>query len=616
MKKALSVVSVVAVSCVAVMGVAVWRSAHVFAQQDSGVSDQAAAQIAAIAAIKQSFTPAQQKIDSNLVFAAKAANGELAGTGVDTIPSVAAQTADENGYVTVDISGSVSPEVLDTIAAVNGTVDHQSPQFGAIRATLPLGAIDTVAAVGDVRSIQAAADRVTNAGALTSQGYITHTANQVVNSGITGAGVTVGVLSDSCSPARLATLISTGDLPASASILPGQASSGTDEGCAMMEIVHDIAPGANIIFATANGGPANFANNILGLQAAGATVIVDDITYFNEGAFQDGPIAQAINQVTAAGVIYFSCAANSGSLTFGTSGTWEGDFLANGPAGPPLAGAGIIHNFGTVGSPQNFDSLTAASSFISLKWSDPLGASTNDYDLFILNSTGTSVKGFSVGAQTGTQDPYEFIRQGTNCGTAAASGYCPAVGDRIVVVQFAGTERALRIDTNRGRLSTATAGATFGHNAGASTVSTAATYWNSARTGTRPFTGATNPNESFSSDGPRKIFFNPDGSPITPGNFLFGTNGGVTLAKPDIAAADGTSSKTPGFLPFFGTSAAAPHAAGIAALIRSVQPSWTPAQVLNAMTVTALDSMAPGIDRDSGRGIVMALPAVQYAQTH
>jgi hypothetical protein len=616
MKKALSVVIVVVVSCVGALGVIAWQSSHVFAQQDTGISDQVAAQMATIVAMKQQFTISQQKVDSNLVFAAKAANGELAGTGVDTVPSVQAPAVDTNGYVTVDISGNVSPEVLNTIAAVNGTVTNQSPQFGFIRASLPLGAVDTVAAVNDVRSIQSAADRVTNAGALTSQGYISHQANLAVNSGVNGAGVTVGVLSDSCTAPRLAALITSGDLPPTASVLPGQGSTGTDEGCAMMEIVHDIAPGANIIFATANGGPANFANNILGLAAAGATVIVDDITYFNEGAFQDGPIAQAINQVTAAGVIYFSSSANSGSLTFGTSGTWEGDFLANGAAGGPLAGAGTIHNFGSVATPQNFDQLTVASTFISLKWSDPLGASTNDYDLFILDSTGTSLKGFSAGAQTGTQDPYEFVRQGTNCGTASASGYCPAVGDRIVVTQFAGAQRALRIDTNRGRLSIATAGSTFGHNAGASTVSTAATYWNSAKTGTRPFVGATNPNETFSSDGPRKIFFNPNGTPITPGNFLFGTNGGVTLTKPDIAAADGTSAKTPGFLPFFGTSAAAPHAAGIAALVRSVKPSWTPAQVYNAMATTALDSMAPGLDRDSGHGIVMALPAVQYAQTH
>jgi hypothetical protein len=618
MKNILSVVSVLAVSCVGVMGLAMLRSTQVLAQQDPGaqaLSDAAAAQIAAIAAIKQSFTAAQQKIDSNLVFAAKAASGELAGTGIDQIPSVAG-VADSSGYVTVDIQGTVSSAVLDTITAVNGAVADQSPEWGMIRASLPLGAIDTVAAIDDVRTIQSAAEFATNIGALTSQGYISHTANQVVNTGITGAGITVGVLSDSATPACVSALISTGDLPADTQVLPGQAGSGANEGCAMMEIVHDIAPGASLKFATAGGGVANFANNILALQAAGASVIVDDITYFNEGAFQDGPIARAVNQVTANGAIYFSSAANSGSLSFGTSGTWEGDFLPNGPAGPPLTGAGTIHNFGTVGSPQNFDQLTVTSSFISLKWSDPLAASTNDYDLFVLDSTGTTIKGFSAGAQTGTQDPYEFVRQGTNCGTPSASGYCPAAGDRIVVVLFNGDTRALRIDTNRGQLSINTAGSTYGHNAGASTVSMAATYWNSAHTGTRPFTGVANPNEVFSSDGPRKIFFNPDGSPITPGNFLFATNGGVTLVKPDLAAADGTSCKTPGFLPFFGTSAAAPHAAGIAALVRSAQPAWTPAQVLNAMTVTALDSMAPGVDRDSGHGITMALPAVQYALTH
>ena len=93
-----------------------------------------------------------------------------------------------------------------------------------------------------------------------------------------------------------------------------------------------------------------------------------------------------------------------------------------------------------------------------------------------------------------------------------------------------------------------------------------------------------NPVETFSSDGPRKIFYNPDGSAITPGNFLFATNGGTTLLKPDITAADGVFTKTPGFLPFFGTSAASPHAAGIAALVVQARPGYTPAQVKKAMT--------------------------------
>src|SRR5690349_7371738 len=139
MKKALSVVTVLVVSCVAVVGVIAWQSSHVLAQQDTGISDQVAAKMAMIAAIKQQFTSAQQKVDSNLVFAAKAASGELAGTGVDTVPSVQSTPVDANGYVDVDINANVSPAVLDAIAAVNGTVTNSSPQFGFIRASLPLG---------------------------------------------------------------------------------------------------------------------------------------------------------------------------------------------------------------------------------------------------------------------------------------------------------------------------------------------------------------------------------------------------------------------------------------------------------------------------------------------
>ena len=615
-----------------------------------GITASGMQQIADIAAAKKNFNAAQQKMSSDLVFGGLAAGNDpsvssfinaiapLTGTDLQT----GAPTTSASGTslaVTVEIYGTVSPALVSAIAAAQGTVLAQSAQYGLITASVPFAALETIAARGDVNSIQSQSKGHTNGpaprprnvrrgslgrlgvgfvGSVTTQGYISHTANQAVALGYNGTGVTVGVLSDSASAARIAALIASGDLPASTTVLPGQTgpTSGADEGAAMMEIVHDMAPGANLIFATADNGVTSFANNIAALQLAGCKVIVDDVTYFNEGAFQDGPIARAVNQVVAAGASYFSSAANSGNLTLNTSGTWEGDFLSGGPAASPITETGTIHNFGTAGSPQNYDVLTATSSFISLKWSDALGASANDYDLFILNSTGTTVKGFSAARQTGTQDPYEFVYQGSNCGTGSASGYCPAVGDHIVVVQFSGNPRALRIDTNRGRLSIATAGSTFGHNAGASTNSMAATYWNSAKTGTRPFTGMANPNETFSSDGPRKIFYNPDGTPITPGNYLFGTNGGTTLQKPDFAAADGGSARTPGFNPFFGTSAAAPHAAGIAALILQAKPAYTPAQVKAAMIATTLDSMELGVDRDSGYGIVMALSAVQYALSH
>src|SRR5207249_1642733 len=187
------------------------------------------------------------------------------------------------------------------------------------------------------------------------------------------------------------------------------------EGTAMLEIIHDLAPGAQLYFATAFNGITSFAQNIRDLRTAGCDIIVDDVFYFAETPFQDGQssgvisntnagvIIQAVKDVTAAGALYFSSAGNSGNLNDNTSGVWEGDFVDGGPAGPPLppGETGELHAFP---DPQNFNPTTATNGNpINLYWSDPLGASSNDYDLFRLTSTGTTVLDGSTNFQTGTQ---------------------------------------------------------------------------------------------------------------------------------------------------------------------------------------------------------------------
>ena len=445
---------------------------------------------------------------------------------------------------------------------------------------------------------------------------ITHGAIAAMQTyGVRGSGLRVGVLSDSAE--FLPALIGTGDLPPGtlnvADIDPVlNGGPGTSEGTAMMEIVYDMAPGVRLFFASAFNGEDSFADNIRLLRNTyHCDIIVDDVSYSDEPPFQDGIIARAVNDVTQDGASYFSSAANSGNLTSGTSGTWEGDFSPAGPASGPLPAGYTLHSFGA----SNFDRLTSPTQDVTLHWSDPLGNSTNDYDLFILNSAGTSVLGSSTNVQTGPgTDPVEeaFL----------VTGF-PA-NARILVVAKAGAQRrALHVGTFGATLQIATSGETHGHNAPAGCVlskpgcpgrayGVAAVSWNSARGATRPFVGgAANPTEIFSSDGPRRMFYKADGTPITPGNLLFGTNGGVVLVKPDVTAADGVTCRTPGFNPFFGTSAAAPHAAGVAALVMSAKPSATGLQIFNALTSTALDIRAPGVDRDAGFGIVMAPAAVK-----
>ena len=167
---------------------------------------------------------------------------------------------------------------------------------------------------------------------------------------------------------NLAASQASGDL-GPVTVLPGQAGSG-DEGTAMLEIIHDLAPGAQLYFATAFTSIASFAQNIRDLRTAGCDIIVDDVFYFTETPFQDGQssgvisntnagvVIQAVKEVTAAGALYFSSAGNSGNLNDNTSGVWEGDFVDGGPAGPPLppGETGELHAFP---GPQNFNPTTA-----------------------------------------------------------------------------------------------------------------------------------------------------------------------------------------------------------------------------------------------------------------
>src|SRR5438105_8326340 len=356
--------------------------------QDS-ISQAAVDQIGALLQEKETRSSYQQKLDSQLWYALQAARGQAL-AGLDEVYATAVDTvkADASGLAKVDISALVSDDLLNQITALGGSVRFVSVRDQSIDATVPVAALETLAANSGVIHIAPAAQGRTNVGALTSQGYISHKANQVVAMGLNGTGVKVGVLSDSVD--ALAALIATGDLPAGTTVVPGQSGNpGHSEGTAMMEIIHDLAPGAQLFFATARTGTANFANNIRTLRNVyGCDIIVDDFTYFNEGVFQDGPIARAVNDVVGSGALYFSSVANSGNLTSGTSGTWEGDFNAGGASNAPLPLGYTLHSFG---GGQLYDVLTASTTFISTKWSDPLGNSTNDYDMFVLDSTGTSI---------------------------------------------------------------------------------------------------------------------------------------------------------------------------------------------------------------------------------
>ena len=575
------------------------------AEEVTDISDSARKQIAEIIALKDSLSPAEQKLSSNLAFASRRARGLPAGPVASELRSLSA------GMVDVEIQAKVSDQLLARIAARSGRVKIQLAKFNYVRASIPLSALHLLAEDPDVISICEPSLRKTNVGALTTQGYISHRAMAVVAGGINGSGVKVGVLSDSASSNSVALLEASGDLGPNTTVLQDIFQGpGSDEGTAMMEIIHDIAPGAQLYFATAYNGEGSFANNINLLAQAGCSIIADDTVYADEPVFQDGVIAQAVNTFLAGGGLYVSAAGNNGNYRSGNSSTWRGDFYNNGAVGAPISAVdtGSLHGFPVPPlflTHQSFNRLLAASSGIVLSWADPWEASANDYDLFILNAAGTSVIGSSTTRQNGASNPREECYSSTGFPANA----------RIVIVLHSGSARALFLNVfYGGALSIATAGNTFGHLGAQNSLTVAATYWDSARKGTRPFNGTNNPTETTSADGPRRVFFNPDGSAITPGDFSF-FSGGLEIQKPELTAADGVICQTSGFQPFFGTSAAAAHVAGIAALVKSAKPSLTGTQLRQILISTAMDNMDPGPDLNGGYGVVNAQAAVQAALT-
>jgi bacillopeptidase F len=87
------------------------------------------------------------------------------------------------------------------------------------------------------------------------------------------------------------------------------------------------------------------------------------------------------------------------------------------------------------------------------------------------------------------------------------------------------------------------------------------------------------------------------------------------IAKPDLVApgVDVVSSMDGGYAPLTGTSMAAPHVAGVAALVRSANPALTAPQVEQILRTTAADVGPPGPDAASGAGLVDALAATRAA---
>jgi subtilisin family serine protease len=470
-----------------------------------------------------------------------------------------------------------------------------------------------------------------------------------------GKGITVGVLSDSFDLATKAVGggaiathakqdIVSNDLPGPAGtcsdqqlsvrvLEEGPVKEATDEGRAMLQIVHDLAPHASLAFASAFNGELRFAENIERLArpvsegGAGADVIVDDVAYFEEPFFQDGPVAAAIEKVTSEGVTYLTAAGNDN--LFDEAGnevaSWEapayrdsGGCPAKVASLPPVLfnpshcmdfnpGGPTDTTFGIKIDPG--EELIA-----DLQWSEPWDGVSDDLDAFLLSESGELLTGSVERNVTETQTPAEIVGWENTGPTPETfqlvvnrqSGVANPRLKVILMEDGSGPAETEYPESSGGDVVGPTI---YGHAGAADAISVAAIRFN---TTAKP--------EDFSSRGPVTHYFGPVEGPLPAAPLLTPEE----LTKPDVTASDCVATtffafNAGGVWRFCGTSAAAPHAAAVAALLRQGDGSATTQQIRESLVETAtpigaFPATAVGTGLVDARSAIESLPELTAAE--
>jgi subtilisin family serine protease len=358
----------------------------------------------------------------------------------------------------------------------------------------------------------------------------------------------------------------------------------------MMQIVHDIAPKSKLAFRTGFISAGDLAVGIRELKQNNCDIIVDDVTYITEPFHSDGVVAQAVNEVTAQGVAYFTSAGNFADKSY------QANF--SGTTAPPGM-TGQAHNFGG-GDIYQSVTLKPGVYTIVLQWQDAFyslgqAGTQNDFDIYLTNDNGATLYGFNrnnMGA-----DPLEILPITVTANTQT----------NILIVRAEGSGAAnIKYVMYRGD----------------ATI-------NEFKTGTSTIVGHANASGAITIGAVRYSQSPAFGTPV-PVLESFSSFGGMLInnvasQKPDFTAPDGINTSVNFGAPdiendqisnFFGTSAAAPHAAAVAALIvqarkRYYNENFNGAQLRQLFQQTALDMREPGFDFGSGYGFIRSDLAIQ-----
>jgi subtilisin family serine protease len=440
-------------------------------------------------------------------------------------------------------------------------IEIANERLNTVRGWVPAGSVWRLASLNNVQRITPPDYAFTRAGSVEGEHDRVLRCDEVRSTfGVTGSGVRIGVISDGID--HIAASQATGNAPAvTVPVSPRCRAGSGDEGSAIIELIHDCAPGAEIGFC----GPTDDLEMIDCIaclhEAFGADVIVDDLGFAGQPVFADGPVAQAVKDALDAGVAYFTAAGNSAQEHY--QGRYE------------RCGNGDRHQFATADCTMDFRFVGSIG--IVLQWDEPFGSASSNYDLCVPGL------GCSEDVQDGDDDPIEGL-------IVTCNGVCPA---GVEIYKRSGADAELSVffipigysatELLEHRVTT---GSIFGHPCveGAFAVG--------AIDASRPQQDVI---ERFSSRGPCTIKFPSFEQRL----------------KPDIIGIDGISNSGPGDFPspFYGTSASAPGVAAVAALLFDLNPSLTVPDLRRAFENTSVDLGSAGPDITYGCGRADALAA-------
>jgi len=481
-------------------------------------------------------------------------------------------------HVYVYLEASASSHVLDPYCGVE--MRDEDNKIAA--AWVPVDGLDTLVSLPEVRGVRTVIPPVTRSGSVSTEG------DSILNSsmlrelyGVSGAGIKIGIISDGVD--SLADAVASGDLPDNVTVLRNEVgeAEGDDEGTAMLEIVHDIAPGAELYFHDCGNTRYEFNAAIDALVDAGCKVVCDDIGWLGEPYFEDGVVASHVSEVIKThDILYVSSAGNSAESHY------QGMFYDAGEGWHDFSGGrGGVKDL-------RLNVFPSEEVWIFLEWDDPWRQSGNDYDLYLIGENSSEILMDSIDTQDGNGLPLESIMYG-NEGRKSLNA-------SVRVLKKSGEARELELyifyarDIDPSYL--VAEDSIFGHPAVPEAVAVGAI-------------AADDPDcddiENFSSRGPVTIAY-----PTRETRLKTDISG---IDRVSITGAGGFGYPDGDSACFSGTSASAPHVAAVAGLVWSAFPEKSATDIRTLLYSSAVDSGDPGYDPVFGHGRVDAFRMYELA---